>query len=277
MAKLSFMKFYPADWINDTRELSPEAKGCWIDILCLMWNAPERGVWKGTHQELARATGIPWESMPAIVTELARKVTTATFDGAETTLINRRMQREQKEHDFKLNRDARYRERHKNDAKTTPKTLDVRRQTPQDVRQTTTSTPAAPPQAEATAPAPNFVAPINPRVKNLLEGLVKPIAPKSEPRAPAPYKPPETPLQKFLVGIKILQGFEATNREWDATYFKRYGRAGSDMLKFFEGDWRSALQCAEEIIKEMESKSLSWTVETLVKHAPHWKNKGGVR
>lgn len=89
----------------------------------------------------------------------------------------------------------------------------------------------------------------------------------------APYKTPETPLQKFLVGIKILQGFDAEDREWDKTYFKRYGRAASDMLAFFGGNWQEALGCSEIIVKDLESKKLSWTVETLVKHAPHYRRQ----
>jgi hypothetical protein len=91
------------------------------------------------------------------------------------------------------------------------------------------------------------------------------------PRTPSAYKPPDTPLQKFLVGIKYLQGFDLEDREWDKTYFKRYSRAATDMLNFFKGDWKAALACAEAIVKDLESKKLSWTVETLVKHAPHYR------
>lgn len=246
MSKLSFMKFFPADWINDTRELSPEAKGCWIDVLCLMWNAAERGVWKGTYQELARATGIPWESMPAIVTELARKVTTATFDGDETTLINRRMQREQKEHEFKLNRDARYRERHKNDGKTSRKTLDVRRQTPQDVRQKPTSTPAR--VAKKAAPAPVALKP-----------YLKP-------------DPATNPSGALICAYKERKGVGWDNRDWDR---KHYGRAKKMAMELITtcGGLNAAWRCLKELGNRFTQKGLDWNMSTIVKHSDDWVAK----
>lgn len=39
-------QFYPKDWLSDTElgMCSLATKGLWIDLLCLMWNAPVRGV-----------------------------------------------------------------------------------------------------------------------------------------------------------------------------------------------------------------------------------------
>lgn len=54
MPKLPHMQFYPKDWLGDPelRRCSLEARGVWIDLLCLMWDCSERGV-------LATA-GTPW-------------------------------------------------------------------------------------------------------------------------------------------------------------------------------------------------------------------------
>lgn len=249
MAKLSFMKFYPYDWMNDTRALSIEAKGCWIEILCLMWNAKERGIWTGTHEEFARVTGSPWEAAPRILQELA-KVATATFDDNKTTLINRRMQREQKEHEYKLNRDKRYRERHKNDAETTPKTLDVRRQTPQDVRpQTTKSTPAEPPKAEASAPSSSAL----------------------------PYKVPDKikdPAGNCVIWYKLLKLVPKDDRAWDKVHFARTKRSTKQLIEVV-GNRELALDCMDQLAAQFTKAGLSWTMETILKHAHEWKQKRG--
>lgn len=126
MPKLSFMKWYPADWINDTRALSAEAKGCWIDILCLMWNGPKRGVWSGTYQEFARVTGTPWEIAPRLIQELG-KVSLVTFRDTEVTVHNRRMIRQETHYKSHAIRQRAYIKRRANDKKVTDKTLDSSR------------------------------------------------------------------------------------------------------------------------------------------------------
>jgi hypothetical protein len=44
MSKLPFMQFYPSDWIKDTRCLSLDARGAWIDLICALWESPTRGL-----------------------------------------------------------------------------------------------------------------------------------------------------------------------------------------------------------------------------------------
>src|SRR5579872_2667568 len=217
MAKLSFMKFYPADWMNDTMVLSAEARGCWISMIVFMWNAPERGSWTGTYEEFARITGSPWEAAPRLIIEL-EKVATVTRRDNLVTLESRRQLREQKEHENNMIRQRRFREQRIRNANVTPKTLDVRRQTPQDVRQNQeTPTPAEPPKSEASAPATPAVMDAQRLISDLarskrmgasgpLSAKISTIPPKTVPEGPPPpYKAPETPLAKFLVGIKRLQ------------------------------------------------------------------------
>lgn len=134
MAKLSWMKWYPDDWMRSVRSLSIEAKGCWIEILMLMWNAPKRGVWEGTYQEFARVTGCPWEIAPRLVRELT-KVADLTESNNILTLENRRMIREQTMHENNRIRQRKHYANTKPNANLTDKTpLDSSRlhKTPQD-------------------------------------------------------------------------------------------------------------------------------------------------
>lgn len=65
MGKLPGFIFYPGDWMKDPelRSVSSEARGLWIDMLCLMFEAQPRGYLKlrcdipVTHERLARMTG----------------------------------------------------------------------------------------------------------------------------------------------------------------------------------------------------------------------------
>lgn len=122
MPKLQWMKWYPMDYINDTRELSIEAKGCLVDILCFMWNSENRGTWAGTYQEFARVTGCAWEFAPSIIHELSRKALRVTERDNSVTLENRRMIREYLHYKNNANRQRQYRFRHKSNAIVTDKT-----------------------------------------------------------------------------------------------------------------------------------------------------------
>ena len=55
MGKLPAFLFYPKDWLTDTelRICSKAAKGVWIDMLSVMFSAPNRGF-------LTLADGTPW-------------------------------------------------------------------------------------------------------------------------------------------------------------------------------------------------------------------------
>jgi uncharacterized protein YdaU (DUF1376 family) len=144
MAKLSWFKWYPMDWVNDTRSLSPEAKAAWIDLLCFMWNSDQRGIWQGTYQEFARATGLPWESVPAVITELGKCVSRVTKRDNEVTIENRRMVREDLAYKDHANRQKAYRERQESDKKVTDKTLDSKTLDSSRLKKTTSTSIAQP-------------------------------------------------------------------------------------------------------------------------------------
>lgn len=124
--KLSFMKWFPSDWLRDTGRLSPEARGIWIDIICLAWNEPERGVYKRQKDEFCRELRLDPGRLIDICTDLA-SVATVTIRDKEVTVICRRTVREEKAYKDHANRQSRYVKRHKNDASLTYKMLDVRR------------------------------------------------------------------------------------------------------------------------------------------------------
>jgi hypothetical protein len=64
--RLPAFQFYPGDWLKDPalRSLPPEARGIWIDMLCIMSESPRRGVLchvSGTpinEDELSRMIGV---------------------------------------------------------------------------------------------------------------------------------------------------------------------------------------------------------------------------
>lgn len=97
MAKLPYMKWFPASWIQDTRPLSLAAKGAWIDIICMAWEAPERGVLRMPIAALSRAIGATEDETKCALDELRRydicKIN-ANQNG-DVTLVCRRITREE--------------------------------------------------------------------------------------------------------------------------------------------------------------------------------------
>ncbi len=43
MGKQPGFYFYTGDWLKDTRCLSLDARGAWLDLLCVLWESPTRG------------------------------------------------------------------------------------------------------------------------------------------------------------------------------------------------------------------------------------------
>jgi uncharacterized protein YdaU (DUF1376 family) len=97
--KLPAFQFYPGDWVQDTRILSLQARGAWIDLLCVMWRSPERGNLTLTYVDYSRIFGTSVDQTKAAISELVeKKICDAVTNGNGTvTLINRRMAREEKE------------------------------------------------------------------------------------------------------------------------------------------------------------------------------------
>ena len=71
MGKAPAFQFYPGDWIQDTRILSPLTRGIWIDILCFMWRADERGKLSGSECQLARILSCEKDELKTAIEELS--------------------------------------------------------------------------------------------------------------------------------------------------------------------------------------------------------------
>jgi len=98
-------QFYPRDWITDPALslCSPATRGIWIDLLCSMWFAAERGRLEGTPRSLARLARCTAQEMIRAIKELrasgAASVTcnaNVTLCNTDVTIENRRMMRDEK-------------------------------------------------------------------------------------------------------------------------------------------------------------------------------------
>ncbi len=69
--KLAWFKFYPGDWTKDTRHLSLDAKGAWFDLICAMWDSPQRGSLADTPDGYARRIGSSLASVRSIIDVLS--------------------------------------------------------------------------------------------------------------------------------------------------------------------------------------------------------------
>lgn len=122
---MAWMKFYPSDWIQDTRVLSAEAKGAWLDLICAMWIAPDRGQLNWTGRQFMNFLAVDekraehlLEELKAVANIAMDKKTEATFGDGKVTVKSRRILREEHKHWQALERNRRYKRR-KSDAETT--------------------------------------------------------------------------------------------------------------------------------------------------------------
>ena len=121
--KAPAFQFYVKDWLSDPELqcVSASSRGMWIDALCYMWGAPERGKLTGTEQEIAKLLRATNGDFAQFMNDLKRhKFADVTLSNNEVTLINRRMQRENKERNNTRLRVSRFRSNAKSNADVTP-------------------------------------------------------------------------------------------------------------------------------------------------------------
>ena len=95
MSGLPYLEFFPSDWIKDTRALSPEAKGAWIDIISTLHFSDTRGSLALTFDGWARVTGQTPEMIRKSIAELRLlEVCDCHESNGVVTLESRRMLRE---------------------------------------------------------------------------------------------------------------------------------------------------------------------------------------
>ena len=100
MGKAPSFQFYPGDWRRDTQVqmASMETRGVWIEMLCCMWDAPERGKLVGTQKQLCRLLHCDEDELQRSLEELQRlQIADVTNGHNDVTVVNRRMSREEKQ------------------------------------------------------------------------------------------------------------------------------------------------------------------------------------
>ena len=106
MAKAPAFQFYVRDWLSDPllRQATPLSRGVWIDVLCFMWEADQRGKLETTPLKLSRMVSASIDEVNHFLNELVdlefgnltteNKLPfpiTTQYCNEYVTIINRRM------------------------------------------------------------------------------------------------------------------------------------------------------------------------------------------
>jgi hypothetical protein len=83
----------------------------------------------------------------------------------------------------------------------------------------------------------------------------------------------KTTTEKIITSYKLLQGVKQDDRKWDKLYYSRFVRAAKQLETVFDGNWEIIKKCLIEISDGFTKSNLSWTLDTVVKHAYNWKLK----
>lgn len=115
MGKAPAFQFYPKDWRGDSQlqMASLATRGAWHEMICCMWDAPERGKLTGTKDGLARLLGCSLSDFEFAINEITSlNIGTVTESHGNITVICRRMVRDESERTGSRKRSYKYRERH---------------------------------------------------------------------------------------------------------------------------------------------------------------------
>ena len=115
MSKLPFMKFFPDAYVRDTRALSLDARGAWMDLICSMWYSPTRGKITLPLSGFARLFSVSVSRTKVIISEITNLgICESVTDGnGDVTVSCRRMLREENERESIRCRVKRFRNAHK--------------------------------------------------------------------------------------------------------------------------------------------------------------------
>lgn len=89
--------------------------------------------------------------------------------------------------------------------------------------------------------------------------------------------PEKNPLACLVLSFKVTKGTEYDDRAWDKVNWTRTAKAARLLLDIC-GSLRAADSCMVEIGEKFDRDELTWTLETICRHAPEWlkKKRGGV-
>jgi hypothetical protein len=97
LSRLPSMQFYPHDWLSDSglRSCSLAARGLWLDILCVMWDAPERGIIsRKVELNLSKVVGSRADCVKKLIAELEKADVFSRRD-SDRSIYSRRMIQEE--------------------------------------------------------------------------------------------------------------------------------------------------------------------------------------
>ena len=257
--KLPFMKYYPTDWTLDTRILSLEARGAWIDILGALWHSKTRGQLTLPAKAWASILGTNEAKFMEIANELkTTEVADVTFGNSDVTLISRRILREEKQRSSTKERVERFRNanvKRNSNAMVTAEMLDTRSQKLETIQKQHL---LAPPAAQA-APDPEADTTTTTKKYN--------------------YK--KDPISKIIYAYKLVCGVALDDRTWDQLHWARcraeklkngeMAYAAPALLAIHAGDWGKAVDYMSEFEKDYRARGLSFTLETMVKKYHEFK------
>lgn len=87
-----------------------------------------------------------------------------------------------------------------------------------------------------------------------------------------------TEIQTLVMSYKAIKEVPLENKYWDRVNFKRCARSAKNLLGIV-GDLESSQECMASVADSMDRSNISWTFETIVKHADDWlrmRKKNGV-
>lgn len=85
-------------------------------------------------------------------------------------------------------------------------------------------------------------------------------------------EPESNPLAALVMNYKLIKEVEYDDRVWDKRNWGRSMAAAKDLLEICK-IYEMSKRCLEELSKHFNDSNLSWTFETVTKHAHDWKNK----
>lgn len=89
------------------------------------------------------------------------------------------------------------------------------------------------------------------------------------------YRIPEPtvdPISALVILVKVLRGVQYDDRPWDKVHFPRYTKSAKILLDIC-GSFAQAKRCIEDLVQEYDSKDITWTIETVTRHAHEWKRR----
>lgn len=221
-----------------------------MDIICFLWNSSSRGKIEGSRQDLAQMFGLEWSKFNTLIDAIKRKgVTDLTEANEKLTIVSRRMIREENTRESNNNRQKKYYENHRPNAIITPKKLEAKKL---EAKNTTLS-----PSGDGARIASG---------NGEGETASKAVPGFSGPARSAPL----SDVQKIVKGWKIVTGIPTDDGGWDSVHFSRHAKSAKSLLTLF-GSWEKAVECIEHVYNDFESRKLSCTIETVVKHSDKFR------